>query len=44
MIGLELEVNDDVLIGQDFFVKATVTNKSSSARSVDVDVCTIAMM
>ncbi len=34
MIGVELEAMEDVLIGQDFVVKATVTNKASSVRCV----------
>ena len=36
MIGVELKVADGVnlTIGQDFVVKATVTNKSSKARYV----------
>ena len=31
-IGLEISVDDNVMIGQDFFVRATVTNKTSRAR------------
>ena len=31
-IGLELLVDDDVIIGQDFFVRAVVTNRTRSQR------------
>ena len=32
-IGLELSVDDDVIIGQDFFVRAVVTNRTRSQRA-----------
>ncbi len=31
-IGVEITVDDDVIIGQDFFVRATVTNKTETTR------------
>ena len=31
-IGVELSVDDDVVIGQDFFVRAVVTNKTDTIR------------
>ncbi len=31
-IGVELSVDDDVVIGQDFFVRATITNKTNTTR------------
>ena len=33
-IGVDLSVDDDVVIGQDFFVRATITNKTDTKRLV----------
>ncbi len=33
-IGVDLGVDDDVVIGQDFFVRATITNKTDTKRLV----------
>ena len=40
---MALEVEDDVLVGQDFTVNAVVTNKSSTARLV-AGVCVCVMV
>jgi len=34
MIGLEIDASDDVTVGDDFTITATVTNKSSSTKYV----------
>lgn len=34
MIGVDITVNSDITIGDDFTIIATITNKSSSARLV----------
>ncbi len=31
-IGVEVTVDDDVIIGQDFFVRALITNKTDTTR------------
>ena len=31
-IGLDLSVDDNIMIGQDFFARVTVTNKTSKAK------------
>ena len=35
-IGLDLSVDDNIMIGQDFFVRVTLTNKTSKTRNFEL--------